>query len=1168
MARKILSLTDIDFVPSTGTLTIPKLIRREKLLLITNTTASKIVYNFADPALGLYSHSFTTPASDAYHDAAHGKTILVLKYNTSTMLSTDDWQVVYDTENEVFEPADYLVDAVGKLRTADPKSLIDTDFEYGIQNSKWETLTMIQNYPGFFGRSSGGNAIDIQLIQGNAVSPLSTITVTCNSPHGLSSGDVISVQETTSDNADGTFLCFPTSATTFTYTAKGVVNGNVQDGTLTSIYGGGIFDNAHIMGGIVGQLGAFAAVSDQATPSRITIVSPKPHGLLPGTPILITQKEGSNFYGSFFIDSVDTPNSMSFMANANIPNPINTVDQGFYAKPEGYVNHRPHDGGVIMSTGNNVCGTQTMRQTRRYFRYQSGKSIQFSTGTKFTPTFQVEYLAANGIVPGSTDITVTTLNSHNLQPGAFVKIEGTETSGTYNPFNGVHLVTSIIDATTFKYNVVFTQTLSAIDQIPGGVNVFCTAYIWKGASTRAGLYSEQDGFFFEYDGQGIFACRQWSTQVLRGNVSVIKYNSTVTGNGTIFRKQLVSGDKIVIRGQSYRIIQIASDSSLTIAPAYRGASQSSVKVRKTQIIKVKQDQWNLDKFDGTGPSGHVFDPSKMQMTYIDYSWYGAGTIRYGFRGQAGKITWCHEISNNNNNLAAYQRSGNLPARYEAINEPTKFSKLVAGGTAVRGSNLLPQDTVMYVDNVDYWPANGFLRIQDENYVEIARFTSIGAYNQTAKGYAMNLIRRQPYVTYYAGAAYSLNGTYVAATFRPDATIPGGSGSAQVSIQVISQECAPVMSHWGSSVIMDGGFDDDASFIFTAGMQRYLQVGGSGSVSATIVSRIRTSGVATLSTSAPHTLLAGYNAVVSGINDVSVITYKQLTGNTASLTTSVAHKHRTGQTVVVTGVDNVFNGTWTITGVTSTTFLFTRVSSNIPFQAVSSFSSPTATSSSYYNGTFLISNVTSNTIQYALAQADETSSAVNPNGAITQTFGATQQARPLISLRVAPSADNGTGRNFGLRELSNNMQLKLYSINLLAQGQFLVEGILNAQSLNGVTIPTDWANYKVGSGSLAQIIYHDNTGAPGSPILSPTNTVSGGDRVFAFYTDNGGGTNYSVTRIDLTKARDLGNSILNGDGSTATPGFPNAPDILTIVATNLGSSAANISAVLAWTEAQA
>ena len=1162
MARKILNATDIEFEPLTGTLKIPQLIHRSKLLLITNVTVNKIVYNFADPALGLYDHIL-----DNTTNPARGSTTLVLQYNTANMLSTDKFQIVYDENNERFEPADYMVDAVGKLRTSNPKSLIDTDFEYGIQNSKWETLTMIQNYPGFYGRSSGGNALDLQIVVGDGTatsSRFSKITVTCNSPHGLSAGDVISVQETTTDNADGTFLVTPTGSTTFEYTAKGIVTGNILDGTLTSIYGGGIFDNAHIMGGVVGNLGAFSAVSDQATPSRITVVSPKPHGLLPGTPILITQKEGSNFYGSFFIDTVDTPNSMSFMAAGQINNPINTTAQGLYAKPEGYVNHRPHDGGVILSTGNNVCGTQTMRQTRRFFRYQSGKSIQFSTGTKFTPTFQAEYIASTGLVPGSQNITVTTNASHNLQPGAFVKIEGVEVSGTYNPFNGIHLVTAIIDATTFRYTVVFTSTLSAIDQIPGGVNVFVTAYRWKGASTRAGLYSEQDGFFFEYDGSGIFACRQWSTSTLRGNIAVTRYNSTVTGTDTIFRKQLVSGDKIVIRGQTYRILQIASDTSMTIAPAYRGASQPNVKVRKVQIIKVPQSQWNLDKFDGTGPSGHLFDPSKMQMTYIDYSWYGAGTIRYGFRGQSGKITWCHEISNNNTNLAAYQRSGNLPARYEAINEPTKFSKLVAGGTGVRGSNLLPQDTVMYVDNVDYWPANGYIRIQDENYVEIARYTSIGAYNNTAKGFAMNLIRRQPYVTYYSGAAYSLNGTYVAATFRPDATIPGGSGSAQVSVQVISQECAPVMSHWGSSVIMDGGFDDDASFIFTAGMQRYLQVGGSGSVSATIVSRVRTSGVATVTTSAPHSLLAGYNATISGIDDISVITYKQLTSNTASLTTSVAHKHRVGQTVVVSGVDSVFNGTWTITGVTSTTILYARTATNIPFQAATG----SAITSSYYNGTFLINNVTTNTISYAVAQADEASQSVNPNGAVVQTFGATQQARPLISLRVAPSVDNGTGRNFGLRELSNNMQLKLFNINILSQGQFLIEGILNAQSLNGVVVPDAWASNRVGSGSLAQIIYHDGTGTTGSPVLSPTNTLSGGDRVFAFYTDNAGGTNYSVTRVDLTKARDLGNSILNGDGSTACPGFPNAPDILTILATNLGSSAANISATLSWTEAQA
>jgi hypothetical protein len=248
MARKILNLTHVDFTPGTSTLILPQIIRREKLLLITNITSNRIVYNFSDPALGLYSYNIDTTTS-----STHGRTILVLKYNTANMLSTDKFQIVYDTENEKFEPADFMLDAVGKLRTANPKSLIDTDFEYGIQNSKWETLTMIQNYPGFFGRTTGGNSFDLQLVVGNGASPQSQVTVTCNTPHGLSSGDVISVQETLNDKADGTFLVFPTGPDTFTYTAKGVVSGNIQDGTLTSIYGGGIFDNAHIMGGVVGK---------------------------------------------------------------------------------------------------------------------------------------------------------------------------------------------------------------------------------------------------------------------------------------------------------------------------------------------------------------------------------------------------------------------------------------------------------------------------------------------------------------------------------------------------------------------------------------------------------------------------------------------------------------------------------------------------------------------------------------------------------------------------------------------------------------------------------------------------------------------------------------------------------------------------------------------------
>ena len=149
-----------------------------------------------------------------------------------------------------------------------------------------------------------------------------------------------------------------------------------------------------------------------------------------------------------------------------------------------------------------------------------------------------------------------------------------------------------------------------------------------------------------------------------------------------------------------------------------------------------------------------------------------------------------------------------------------------------------------------------------------------------------------------------------------------------------------------------------------------------------------------------------------------------------------------------------------------------------------------------------------------------------------------------------------------------MQMKLDSVGILSQGQFLIEGILNPASINGASIPAAWEEVRVGSGSLSQVIYHDGAGLAGVPITTPTNTIQGGDRIFAFYTENSGGTNYSVTSYDAKKVRDLSNSILNGNGSQTNPSYPNGPDILTIIATNLGSAAAAVSARVSWTEAQA
>ena len=45
-----------------------------------------------------------------------------------------------------------------------------------------------------------------------------------------------------------------------------------------------------------------------------------------------------------------------------------------------------------------------------------------------------------------------------------------------------------------------------------------------------------------------------------------------------------------------------------------------------------------------------------------------------------------------------------------------------------------------------------------------------------------------------------------------------SATAPVAVELHAPQFAPTISHWGTSVIMDGRFDDDKSFVFTQGSQ--------------------------------------------------------------------------------------------------------------------------------------------------------------------------------------------------------------------------------------------------------------------------------------------------------------------------------------------------------------
>ena len=66
-----------------------------------------------------------------------------------------------------------------------------------------------------------------------------------------------------------------------------------------------------------------------------------------------------------------------------------------------------------------------------------------------------------------------------------------------------------------------------------------------------------------------------------------------------------------------------------------------------------------------------------------------------------------------------------------------------------------------------------------------------------------------------------------------------------------------------------------------------------------------------------------------------INNKSLTSNIATLTTAVAHNITIGDSVIITGVHAIFNGTYSVSGVpTSTTFNYSKTNTNVASAAVS------------------------------------------------------------------------------------------------------------------------------------------------------------------------------------------------------------------------------------------
>lgn len=79
--------------------------------------------------------------------------------------------------------------------------------------------------------------------------------------------------------------------------------------------------------------------------------------------------------------------------------------------------------------------------------------------------------------------------------------------------------------------------------------------------------------------------------------------------------------------------------------------------------EVVQENWNIDKFDGEGPSGIQLDFSKTQILFIQAQWLGVGRVIVGFSVD-GVMYPAHEFLNANRLVLPYTQTFNLPIRME------------------------------------------------------------------------------------------------------------------------------------------------------------------------------------------------------------------------------------------------------------------------------------------------------------------------------------------------------------------------------------------------------------------------------------------------------------------------------------------------------------------------
>jgi len=890
------------------------------------------------------------------------------------------------------------------------------------------------------------------------------------------------------------------------------------------------------------------------------------HGLVPGDTFItsITSDDDTNNHnlaaGSYIATEIPTTTSLRFQARTvgaiTSDASANQIVGAVFPRPDSFFIHRPFDGGVQLGTGGPQHGAQAIRQSKKYIRYQSGKGIMYTTGALFAPSYDIQSVTASGIEVGA-EITITTDdNDHGVQIGGVIRLLGVETPG-YNSGNETAVppkfdyeVTEVVNERTFK--VLSKRRLGSTTAVLG-FGAQMSVVSWHGATVRSGIFDDQNGIFWEFDGTQVNVVQRTGTHQVAGTIAIEVDKNLVTGTNTRFRDQLKAGDRIVIRGMTHVVSHVIDQTNMTVTPDFRGVT--NVTGAKAMIVsdkRTKQADFNLDRLDGTGPSGYDIDIAKMQMIGIQYSWYGAGFIDYMLRGADGNFVFAHRMRNSNVNTEAFMRSGNLPVRYEVTNE---------GPNGRLAADMTTSQTTILLDAAEgkFFPTYGTVYIDNE----IIQFT--GRTDNTLTG----CTRAAAFTNFQGGSVRS----YTAGAAATHVTKTG--------VILISQTITPLISHWGSAMITDGGFDEDRGYIFS-----YAETGITVSTTRNTAFMIR------LSPSVS-------NAIVGDLGERELLNRAQLLLQGLEITSEAS-----AGGIVVQGVLNPQNypidpgsvswqelsgvaqggqpsfaqiapggGTqWSDGGAAATSTLTAQ--SNLTGTAISNDYNSRKSSGLWMRWEDIGGNGGIGPDSVGIQVGDAVSGAGIQSGTIVNSIGSPSQYNGQLESRVDISKRTTSNQAAGtVYTFTRDTTVINGSFAYLDYNQWNASGLVAGNAIgtgSTVTFPASseislveditfagTSYYKISFNNSFTGTLTQGSGTIVFAVIDPP-FARPGETVFSFIAVPG-----ERSTLDLSQLKELTNTPLGGRGT-----FPNGPDVLAINVYKISGTDVAANIILKWGEAQA